>query len=120
MNAGGVAADLIAHRACQVGQLALELLPGNAGAGQHSAKDAEVGIAMDGHAIDRALDAEKGAQRVAEGVVVDAVARVQQGAVNVEQVGVCFPPAKRRCGGARWFHSILGGLTGSHPGGRES
>src|SRR3954471_3520993 len=59
---------------------------------QHGAQDADVGVAVHRDAVDARGHAEDGAYGVVKGVVMDAIAAVEQRAVNIEEVGVGIKP----------------------------
>ena len=82
---GAIALDFAAHKGEGDGQFAVKIF-GFAFALRRRAQNAGIGIAMDGNVFQATLDAKDITQGDAKGEVVNGVAAVEQGSVDIENV----------------------------------
>ena len=71
---------------------------GDSRATNDSAENPNVRIPMNGHSLEACIDAEDIFEHIAEGVVVHAVTCVEEGAIDVEEVGIGGAPVEVVCG----------------------
>jgi len=83
-----IALDFCTHDRQRPRQLARKILRFDLVLLGHGAQNADIGVAVYGNGIEQRLDAKHLAQSLAEGVPVNAIVGVQQGAINIKQVGI--------------------------------
>jgi len=86
--------DLIRHLLNDQRELLFKRGVGDSRASNDSAENPNVRISMNGHALKACIDAEDIFEHVAEGVVVHAVTCVEEGAIDVEEVGIGGAPVE--------------------------
>jgi hypothetical protein len=74
---------------------------------QNRPKNTEVCIPVDRNTLNAGFNAQHCARRMLKGKVVDGVAAIEQGAIDIEEVSVCGVPAEP----GTHKHSFAGGIS---------